>query len=111
MTSDVKIVEISFKGSTDKLEIAVKIMSQLGFTQNEYIDWREAFPEMNRQQESGTVLREIRQLNELTQTQLAKLIRIPQRHISEMETAKRSIGKKMAKKFAQVLDVDYRLFL
>jgi len=121
MSSDNKIVEISFKGSADKLEIAIKNMLQLGFIQvnpssslsqqDEYIPWREAFPEMNRLQENGIVLREIRQLMGLTQKQLADLTGIPQRHISEMETAKRPIGKETAKRFAQVLDVNYRLFL
>jgi len=118
---DNKLVEISFKGSADKLEIAVENMLKLGFIQvnpssslprqDESIPWREAFPEISRIQENGIVLKEIRRLMGLTQKQLSDLTGIPQRHISEMETTKRPIGKETAKKFAHVLDVDYRLFL
>ena len=42
---------------------------------------------------------------------LAELTSIPQRHISEMERGKRSIGKERAKKLAEALNVDYRVFL
>jgi transcriptional regulator with XRE-family HTH domain len=42
---------------------------------------------------------------------LSGLTGIPQRHISEMENGKRPIGKKNAKKFAEVLKIDYRVFL
>jgi DNA-binding XRE family transcriptional regulator len=121
MISDNKLVEVTFKGSVDKLEIAIENMSKLGFIQinplpsnpqqEGGIPWREAFPEMSRIQENGIVLKETRLLMGLTQKQLADLIGIPQRHISEMETAKRPIGKETAKKIAHALNADYRLFL
>ena len=47
----------------------------------------------------------------VSQTQLATLTGIPQRHISEMEHGKRAIGKERAKQLADVLQVDYRVFL
>jgi transcriptional regulator with XRE-family HTH domain len=47
----------------------------------------------------------------LTQKQLADRIGIAQHHVSEMENGKRTIGKEMAKKLAEVLNVDYRVFL
>jgi transcriptional regulator with XRE-family HTH domain len=47
----------------------------------------------------------------LTQVTLSDITEIPRRHISEMENGKRPIGKKTAKKMAEVLDVDYRVFL
>jgi predicted transcriptional regulator len=93
-------------------------MSQLGFSkiesslsQAELVPWREAFPELSKAQENGIVLKETRKMMGLTQKQLSKLTEIPQRHISEMETAKRPIGKESAKKFAKALDVNYRVFL
>ena len=36
---------------------------------------------------------------------------IPQRHISEMENGKRTIGKEMAKRLSKVLHTDYKVFL
>jgi len=48
----------------------------------------------------------------LTQRQLAEATGIPQRHISEMESGKRQIGRERAKKIAEALHVsDYRVFL
>jgi plasmid maintenance system antidote protein VapI len=47
----------------------------------------------------------------MAQTRLSELSGIPQRHISEMEQGKRTIGKENAKKLAKVLDTDYRMFL
>jgi plasmid maintenance system antidote protein VapI len=47
----------------------------------------------------------------LTQTQLAELTGIPQRHISEMENGKRTIGKEMAKRLGKALNISYKVFL
>jgi plasmid maintenance system antidote protein VapI len=47
----------------------------------------------------------------MSQVKLAELTGIPQRHISEMENGKRSIGKERAKVLAKVLNCDYRMML
>ena len=59
----------------------------------------------------GVYLKGIRYREDLTQVQLAELTGIPRRHISEMENGKRPIGKAAARKLADVLHADYRLFL
>ncbi len=59
----------------------------------------------------ASVLRGCRNKIEMTQTRLSELTGIPQRHISEMEQGKRTIGKENAKKLAKVLQTDYRVFL
>lgn len=74
------------------------------------IPWREAFKEFEGN-ESGTSLAGGRHKEGLTQIQLSELTGIPQRHISEMERGKRTIGKKNAKLFSKALNVDYRAFL
>lgn len=56
-------------------------------------------------------LRGIRMREGLTQTELAKKMGIKQSHISEMERCKRPIGKAMAKKFATVLNANWKCFL
>jgi transcriptional regulator with XRE-family HTH domain len=48
---------------------------------------------------------------ELTQKQLAEKLGVLPHHISEMEHGKRPISKKMAHKLAEVLDVNYKVFL
>jgi plasmid maintenance system antidote protein VapI len=59
----------------------------------------------------SAVLRGARGKEEITQARLAEITGIPQRHISEMENGKRTIGKAAAKKLAKVLNTDYRVFL
>lgn len=63
------------------------------------------------QREEAVALRGIRTRENLTQAQLAELTGIPQRHISEMENGKRSIGKERAKMLAKALNADYRIIL
>jgi hypothetical protein len=75
------------------------------------IPWREAFPQWSDAQLPGVSLAGARHREGLTQMQLARLTGIPQRHLSEMEHGKRPIGKERAKVLAQMLHVDYRIFL
>jgi DNA-binding XRE family transcriptional regulator len=70
----------------------------------------EVFPEYIGK-ESQIALRAYRNREALTQKQLSELTGIPQHHISEMETGKRSIGKERAKKLAEALNCDYRQLL
>jgi DNA-binding XRE family transcriptional regulator len=70
----------------------------------------EVFPDLI-VKDRTTPLRAYRTREDLTQRELAEKVGIPQRHISEMETDKRPIGKEMAKRFAEVLGADYRALL
>ena len=75
------------------------------------IPWRDTYPDSSNAQLSGKALAGMRSREGLTQVQLAEKTGIPQRHISEMEHGKRTIGKKNAKLFAAALNTDYRVFL
>ncbi|HQH72599.1 MAG TPA: helix-turn-helix transcriptional regulator [bacterium] len=77
----------------------------------ESIQWRDAFPSGFFNHEPAVLLRGARGREEMTQEQLALATGIPRRHISEMENGKRPIGKENAKKLAQALNTDYRIFL
>ena len=105
-------VVLTFRGPESKRQAAVDSLSRLGFVDaSDSIPWRKAFPEFEGN-ESGTVLRGARLKKEMTQQELAEATGIPQRHISEMENGKRSIGKSRAEKLAAALSVpDYRVFL
>lgn len=59
----------------------------------------------------GALLKGARYKEDMTQEQLAKASGIARRHISEMENNRRSIGKERARRLAEVLKVDYRVFL
>ena len=56
----------------------------------------------------GYYVRIYRNRSNLTQIKLAKKLGIEQHHLSEIEHNKRPIGKKLAKKIADVLWFDYR---
>jgi transcriptional regulator with XRE-family HTH domain len=84
----------------------------LGFQEaRETVPWRECFPAWSDAQLPGVALAGARTKEGLTQVQLARLTGLLQRHISEMEHGKRSIGQERAKKLAEVLKVDYHVFL
>jgi transcriptional regulator with XRE-family HTH domain len=48
---------------------------------------------------------------DMSQVQLAEASVIQRRHIPEMESNRRSIGKERAKRLANILEVAYRVFL
>ena len=60
---------------------------------------------------AGKSLRGARYREDISQRQLAKLTGVSVQNISAMENGRRPIGKEMAKRFAQVLNTDWRLLL
>ncbi len=104
---------LRFKGPKNKAAEAIKALQKIGFTpttEPETAPWQEAFPGLQ-ENAPGTYLAGARHREGLTQRQLADKTDIPQRHISEMENGKRPIGKETARKLAEALTVDYRVFL
>ena len=100
-----------FIGPPDKIRAVRKFATSLGLTDIEdTTDYREAFPEFAGK-ERQVAFRAYRVREGLTQDQLAALTGIPRRHISDMENGRRPIGKENAKKLAQALAADYRMFL
>jgi DNA-binding XRE family transcriptional regulator len=59
----------------------------------------------------GDRLRSLRTMREMKQTELAKLVGVEPRQISDMEKGRAPIGKKMAMRLGKILDMDYRLLL
>ena len=98
--------------SGSKKSAKLKVKSSARKPSEKSIPWRKAFKEdIEKYSESGLMLRGSRHKESLTQKELAKAIGISQHHISEMENGKRSIGKEMAKRFAEFFKTDYRIFL
>jgi DNA-binding XRE family transcriptional regulator len=106
------ICTLAFVGPTANAQAAREVLLSLGFREvRETVPWRECFPAWSDAQLPGVALAGARAKESLTQVQLARLTGIPQRHISEMEHGKRPIGKERAKKLAEILKVDYHVFL
>ena len=79
---------------------------------NEAVPSHEVFREMDEKfGRAGAALQGARLKEGLSQVELAKKLRIHQSDLSKMEHGKRSIGKRMARKLAHALKVDYRIFL
>jgi len=74
---------------------------------NDSLPLEEVFPDLH----PGNAIRGLRLREGLTQEQLARLLGIKRTNLSEMENGKRPIGKNMAKRLAQVLKTDYKVFL
>jgi hypothetical protein len=108
----IETIEIRFIGPIVNMARAIKTLKPLGFVDtSNAVPWREAYPECSEGQLTGKALAGTRSREGMTQVQLSILTGIPQRHISEMEHGKRTIGKKNAKLFAKALNMDYRVFL
>ena len=104
---------VRFYGSPQVLNKIRKYATTAGAVEafSDSLPATELFPELLTNPQ-GTYLRGIRYREDLTQIQLSESTGIPRRHISEMESGKRPIGKENAKKLAAALNVsDYRMFL
>lgn len=91
---------------------AIQLLESFGFKDaSGSIPWRDAFPDMSDGKLPGMCLKGARVKERFTQKELARSTGIPQRHISEIENGRRRVGKERAKKLADALHVDYRIFL
>lgn len=105
-------LEARFIGTRDKIGKLKDYAKQIGLQDaSDSVTIAEAFPAYG-VNPLGLALRGARHREGLTQRALAEATGIPQRHISEMESGKRQIGRERAKKIAVALHVtDYRVFL
>jgi hypothetical protein len=108
----IETIELRFIGPIVNMAKAVETLKPLGFVDtSDSVPWREAYPEYSEGQLIGKALAGVRYREGLTQIQLSEMTGIPQRHISEMEHGKRPIGKEMAKRLGNALNIGYKVFL
>ena len=80
------------------------------YGESESILWEElAKDRIAKYKKSGLALRGARYREGLSQKALSKRAGISQENISKMENGQRTIGKKVAKKLAKALRIDFRL--
>ncbi|MDR0239211.1 MAG: helix-turn-helix transcriptional regulator [Deltaproteobacteria bacterium] len=104
-------VRLAFEVPPALVDKVLEAMRAYGLREeSEAVPWREA---LNIRDEDlpATFLRGARGRENLTQKLLSELSGIPIRHISEMESGKRPIGKKNARLLGKALNADPRLFL
>lgn len=91
---------------------SIKYVKKLNADSTDLVSIEEAFAtEIAAYTKPGLALRGARHKEGLTQTELANRLGIRQENLSKMENGKRPISKTMAKRFARILKVDYRIFL
>jgi DNA-binding XRE family transcriptional regulator len=91
-------------GKISKIQEAVSAILD---AEDEPLSLGEVFPDLH----PGSAIRGLRLRESLTQEQLAHLLGVKRTNLSEMENGKRTIGKNMAKRLAQVLKTNYKVFL
>lgn len=91
----------------DKISKIQEAVSAILGAEDESLSLEEVFPDLHQ----GSAMRGLRLREGLTQEQLARLLGVKRNNLSDMENGKRPIGKNMAKRLAQVLKTDYKLFL
>ncbi|MDR1242994.1 MAG: helix-turn-helix transcriptional regulator [Deltaproteobacteria bacterium] len=73
----------------------------------EWVNADEVFPDGN----PAMALRGLRGKEDITQAELAARLGVSQNVISEMESGKRPISQKMAKRLGEEFDLPYKVFL
>ena len=104
----------SFFVPQEKLKNVTQVLERYSVRREESVPWRQAFEKsesFKKYGEAGALIRGGRVKEGLTQQELARKLAVTQGDLSKMEHSKRPIGKKMAKKLAKILRVDYRVFL
>ncbi|MGE4440518.1 MAG: helix-turn-helix domain-containing protein [Desulfomicrobium sp.] len=91
----------------DVLNRAGEHVGEVNAEGDELFTLEEVFPDST----PGALLKGARYKEGMSQEQLSQASGIARRHISEMENNRRSIGKERARRLAEVLKVDYRVFL
>ena len=75
-------------------------------------DWKIlAKDRIEKYKKAGIVLRGARYRENLSQKELAKKSKVRQEDISKIENGKRTVGERVAKRLARVLNINYNLFL
>lgn len=104
-------VILSFAVPPEMVNTVLQTMHSYGLREeNESVPWREAL-QVTDAELPAMCLRGARYREALTQKQLSELTGIAIPHISAMENGKRPIGKVNAKKLAEALNTDYKMFL
>ena len=91
----------------EKINQIQKAIATILGAEDESLPLAEVFPDLH----PGSAIRGLRLREALTQEQLAGRLGIKRNNLSEIENGKRPIGKNMAKRLAEVLHTNYKVFL
>lgn len=107
-----QIAEIAWHGSHYAVPIEVMEQYKLKSADKGHISIDKLFSDLTQKtSEAAVLLKGLRYREGLNQIDFAKKLNISQTNLSAMENGKRTIGKELAKRIANIFGLDYRLFL
>lgn len=105
------VAKISWHGGI--YAVPIEIMKRYKVTSDEkYTSIDELFSDLTQKSgEPGILLKGLRYREGLNQIEFAKKLNISQTNLSAMENGRRVIGKELAKRIANIFQLNYRVFL
>ena len=105
------VAKISWHGGL--YVVPVEVMERYKVNSDDsYISADDLFNDLTQKSgESGVLLKGLRYREGLSQIEFAMKLNISQTNLSAMENGRRTIGKELAKRIADLFGVDYRVFL
>lgn len=105
------VAKISWHGGL--YAVPIEVMERYKVTSNDqYTSIDALFSDLTQKSgEPGVLLKGLRYREGLSQIEFAKKLNISQTNLSAMENGKRTIGKELAKRIADIFGLDYRIFL
>lgn len=105
------VAKISWHGGL--YAVPIEIMERYKITSDDqYTSIDNLFSDLTQESgEPGVLLKGLRYREGLNQMQFARKLNISQTNLSAMENGKRTIGKELAKRIADIFGLDYRIFL
>lgn len=108
--TSVKYCMMHYAGATYR--IPRDIAEQFRIKESSSVSAEIVFAEINKKYtKPGALLQGIRAREDLTQSAMAKKLKVTQSDISQMENGKRKIGRKMAQRIEKLFGTYYRSFL
>lgn len=107
-----QVARISWHGNSYVVPVKVMERYKVKSSHKDYVSVGELFGDLTQSHgEPGVLLKGLRYRERLTQVELAKKLNISQANLSAMENGRRAIGKALAKRIADIFNLDYRMFL
>ncbi|MBA2652641.1 MAG: helix-turn-helix transcriptional regulator [Tatlockia sp.] len=106
-----QMAEISWHGS--RYAVPIEIMERYKVNSDkDYTSIDDLFGGLVKESgEPGVLLKGLRYREGLSQIEFAKQLNISQTNLSAMENGRRTLGKELAKRIADIFKLDYRVFL
>ncbi len=105
------VAKISWHGGC--YAVPIEVMNRYKVTSDDqYTSIDDLFSDLTQKSgEPGILLKGLRYREGLNQIDFAKKLNISQTNLSAMENGRRSIGKEIAKRIADLFGINYRIFL